>query len=692
MADPALPTLDDLASAPLRHRFEDMFNPPGLTNFLGAAQVDHDLVAIRSVSYPPLGVGDTITGTLFVDGRMLRSLAPEITVQWRPDRVLRRTRVGDLELETTTVCPPGETAVAVEIRVRNCGPSRQVELGLALASTVTMMREPWRWSSPPSRPNRTERGARALVGRCAKTGAACVQGVDRAVEWAGDNLLQVRETLGAGETARFGFVFVVGETIDEAQAAFARLAADVPGAIRAAEELWRTELRGVFEHGGGGFSGSLPVLETESEALRRLYWLGLLGVMYMRRDSPHSVLGRTYDTLMPRYWQTTTFIWDYSLSSVLHALLDPEPMRRHLEHWIGIDIHAHYGTEWLTGSPIGVWYSVNDYAMTRLVRDYVRYSGDRAWLERELVAAEGPARPVADHVRDWSRHWRSLRGNGGLADYGGVDNLLECVSTYTNEVASLNATNVWCLRSAAEIELLRGNDREARRLRAEADELVRELLELYVPGTGYWNTRRPDGRLVPVRHCYDFQTAGLGLAEDLDAGRRRELVDFFVRELRTPAWMRALSAADPDAATSLRPDHQWNGAYTAWPSEAALALFRLGAADVVLEWLPGLARSTAEGPFAQGHFVEGLVPSSHDGAPKGPPQPPYLMDWACSSSGSFVGMVLEGVFGIDVRLDGSVTAHPSIAALDPDARLRGLVVAGTSYDVDARGATAVRST
>lgn len=681
-----IPRPADLESAPLRHRFDDTFNPPGLTNFLGAAQVDHDLTAVRSVSYPPLGEGDTVTGILFLDGRLFRSLAPEVTVRWRPDRVVRTAHVDGLELESVTACPPGEEAVVVDLRVRNLGGERRtVTIGLALAATAAVMRDPWRWSSPPSRPNRIERRGRSLVGRCAETGAACVQGVDTDCVWVADAMLEVSQTLEPGATARVGFVYALGLTDGEAQQRFDRLVANVPGAIAAAEDLWTRELAGAFEPDGDGFGGSLPVLETESDALRRLYWAGLLGVMIMRRDSPHSALGRTYDTLMPRYWQTTTFIWDYSLSSIVHALLDPRAMRRHLERWIGIDIHAHYGTEWLTGSPIGVWYSVNDYAMTRLVRDYVRFTGDTAWLGEQLATPDGRARTVAEHVREWARHWQSLRGPGGLADYGGVDNLLECVSTYTHEVASLNATNVWCLRVAAEMQVHLGGGAEADLLRQEATALADKVLELYVPGRGYWNARQPDGRLVPVRHCYDFQTAAVALADDLGPARRHEMVEFFIRELKTDTWMRALSTEDADAATSVRPDHQWNGAYTAWPAEAAQALISLGAPEVALDWLPGLARSTNQGPFAQGHFVEGLHAVGHEGAPKGPPQPPYLMDWACSSSGAFVGLVLEGVFGIDVSLAGEVSAAPRVSRLDPNARLRGLNVAGRAYDVSATG-------
>ena len=84
--------------------------------------------------------------------------------------------------------------------------------------------------------------------------------------------------------------------------------------------------------GNDEFSGHLPILETNDEALRRLYWWGVLGVIWFRRDFAGNVLGRTYDTLMPNYWSTTTFIWDYSLSSLIHALLDPVEMRGQLAH------------------------------------------------------------------------------------------------------------------------------------------------------------------------------------------------------------------------------------------------------------------------------------------------------------------------------------------------------------------------
>jgi hypothetical protein len=700
-----IPTLADLASDELTHRFEDTFNPPGLTNMLGAAQVDHDLVAVRSVNFPPLTSGDTISGVLFLDGRLFRSLGVAVSVTWRPDRVVRRARVGELELETTTVCPPDETAVVVDIRVTNHGGSeRPLRLGLSVASAVTRPERAWLQPVAPSEDNRlaVDRGRGAVAGRSPTTGAACLQGFDtpatrialpasgRAAgraEWLeatlrGRGMIELETRVAAGATVRAGYVCVLGASPEDAAEQYDRLAADVPAAIAASAARWSREVADLFTPGSGATRGALPVLETGNEALRRLYWMGAFGVLWFRRDTPHSVLGRTYDTIMPRYWHATTFIWDYSLSSIVHALADPDAMRRHLEHWIATDIHTHFGTEWLSGGPVGYWYSVNDFAMTRLVRDYVRFSGDRDFLSREIATAAGGERTVAAHVREWATAWKGLRGDHALADYGGIDNLLECVSTYVHEVASLNATNVWCLRVAAEL----AGDGDAAALREEARALLGEVQELYVEGAGHWHARRPDGRMVPVRHCYDFNTVALAIAGDLAPRQRAEMVDFFARELQTPSWMRALSAEDPDAAFSLRPDHQWNGAYTAWPADAAHALIRLGRPDAAAAWLPGLADSASQGPFSQGHFADGVVDVGHRGAPKAPPHEPYILDWACSSSGAFADLVIQGFFGVDAPLDGSApSAAPQLADADPGARLRNLQIAGRAYDVTADG-------
>ena len=85
------------------------------------------------------------------------------------------------------------------------------------------------------------------------------------------------------------------------------------------------------------------------------------------------------------------------------------------------------------------------------------------------------------------------------------------------------------------------------------------------------------------------------------------------------------------------------------------------------------------------HFVDEAQQPIGRGARKAPPQLPYIIDWACSSSGAWIELILEGVFGIGVAADGTITADGCAAQLDPDAVIRGLRIGDRVVDVHAGG-------
>jgi hypothetical protein len=79
------------------------------------------------------------------------------------------------------------------------------------------------------------------------------------------------------------------------------------------------------------------------------------------------------------------------------------------------------------------------------------------------------------------------------------------------------------------------------------------------------------------------------------------------------------------------------------------------------------------------------MPAVNGGARKAPPQLPYIIDWACSSAGAYVALVIESIFGVDPTVDGLGTVNGCIADLDPDAVLRNLRVGDRLVDVYANG-------
>ncbi len=604
----SIPTCESLASVTMPHRFGDLFNPPGLTNFLGCAQAALDVTAVRSVSFPPFAQGESrddgrseLTGVLFVDGEYFTALREPISFVWRPDRIERSAVWRGLRLSSVMIVPPERNAVAVRLRVDNLHSERRtVEIRLLIQGGVTKKVEPWGWLNPGESANRAtvvaDRSAVVFEAQHSQAAAAVAA-------WPGPSAmdgsaLTYRLELGPGASRDIVFSNAIGETAAEVLPVAQDLARNFDEQARRSHDEWNATLAAAFTPGNGRFSGYLPTLVTSDASIARLYHTALMTLLFHRRTTPASVYGTAYVTLAPRYWETTTFLWDISLSSTMLALLDPAVLRRMVETWMTLDIHKHFGTEFLKGEGVGPWYSVNDFAMCRMVREYLRWTGDHAWLDKRVGEAT-----VIERLVDYATHWRALDVNQhGLADYGGVNNLLEAVSSYVHEVAGLNAANVFCLRFVAELLDHRGDMARASALGTEASTLARHVLDLYVPGAGFWNCRLPDGRMQPVRHCYDFGTVLSSIPDDLSTAQKREMVAFFHRELQTSAWMRALSARDGDVIFSVRPDHQWTGAYAAWPAIALSALYNAGEDRLAQEWMHGLREDGHAGAHSAGAF------------------------------------------------------------------------------------------
>src|SRR6476659_8542668 len=141
---PDIPTSASLRSITMTHKFLDLFNPPGLTNQWGCAQAAMDVVAVRSIAFPPyaqgemnvapLGAGgELLTGVLYVDGEYFASTKTPIEFVWQPDRIERRTRYKDLEITSITIVPFKTMSVAVKVTVKNVSAERRkTEIKLAI--------------------------------------------------------------------------------------------------------------------------------------------------------------------------------------------------------------------------------------------------------------------------------------------------------------------------------------------------------------------------------------------------------------------------------------------------------------------------------------------------------------------------------------------------------------------------------
>ncbi len=694
---PDIPTCDSLRSVAMTHKFLDLFNPPGLTNQWGCAQAAMDIVAVRSIAFPPFAQGEMnvaplgsggelLTAVLYVDGEYFASTKTPIEFVWQPDRVERRSVFKGLELSSVTIVPFQSMSVAVKLTVKNTtSEQRKTEIKLAINGGATKSVKPWDAAYSPGEYDNTrtvDLQRNAILCRSKYTEAFVVQGASPKPDSILPSWIVFSLDLAPNESRSIVFVNSLGGTQAAAEKDYDAIVNSFDAVAKATTDDWNAQFKAAFTPNNDRFSGYLPTLVTTDDNVKRIYHSAVLSALYFRRTTPNSVYGTTYVTLMPRYWETATFLWDISLSAMLLSMLDPAVLKRMMETWMTVDVHKHFGTEFLTGAGIGPWYSVNDYAMSRMAKEYLRWTGDKAWLDK-IVGGK----TVFENLVNYAEHWRALDTNKhGLADYGGVTNLLEAVSSYVHEVAGLNAANVHNLRFAAELVDHKGDKAKAAALRKEADELGRRVLELYVPGKGIWKCRLPDGSYNEVHHCYDFGTTLMNIGDMMPASQKKEMVEFFTRELKTPTWMRALSTRDLDVTFSIRPDHQWTGAYCSWPALALSGLFAAGEVGLANEWMKGLAKTSMQGPYAQAHFTETFVdPESNGGAIKSPSDQPYINDWACVSGCNYLEPIVDSIFGINAGLFGKIEARPQFGNFDAQAELRNINYQGKLFTANRQG-------
>jgi len=625
----------------------NLLSLPALNNSLGSGKATWDAVGIGSLSFPPITMtGDT--GSLLIDGQ-----APVLMqARWFAYQVLRRASAGSLNIETAVRMPYGQRGLLFHVALTNNGPdTRAFELKINL-SAATSRHESWGWGVPRPKTAAAQFSVAATPDRQlllfddSQDGLANCFSFEQSPNregvgelWEQGHFAVWHLTLKPGAGATVNYALAVGDDKKAVEASAEGWAKHFDATFDAVPVDWQERFDAMFTPGNSVFSGNLPALVTPDEQVRRVYYMSALSLLSVLRAG-FPVAPRVYVSNTPESNCTMMYFWDTREWATVFALLDPVTLKNCLRSWLGKGIYNGYAEEYLTGTLKGPWYSANDYSIFILLNDYLNVTGDRAFLS-ETVGGK----TVLEHMDSIATHWESLVKPGRtLADYGGKANLLECVPTYINEVASFNAANVWMMRRVADIQDAEGNTARAADLRAKAAKLLPAVLALYEPGQGVWDALQNDGSRVQVRHVFDFATIGLTIPNDLTPKMRGEMTDFVERELLTDHWMRAQSLSDVAAPYSNRPDHGPMGAFCAWPAETAAAFCEFGEYDKALDVLHRCAWVTQEGPFSQSRELSSREPdalariTSRGGSPNS-------QTYNASNGGSFAETIIRGLFG-----------------------------------------------
>lgn len=652
-----IPTLDELAGDWLS--MADIANPPAVHNFNQMLVVNRDLTsyfcnpgALYGGYY---GKGDWSMGypmvKLTVDGQEY----PALEARCYAYRALRRNAFcNGTAVETDTRMVNEERTVLCQISAHNTTHLvRQVQLALHVPGVLQ--------ADGVGVVNTTQRdGVTSVVRPSLKPDTVIVNGADVVWQW---NLKLV-----SGRSANISFIAGDGDNANQSatEQRVADRAAHFATAFASCRQVWADRWADAFTPGNKHFSGHLPILKTPDAALARNYYMGAWTMLALERTQ-FPVHPRSFITSGERH-DGEQFYWDASMQATAWAMLEPEGMKATLRRWLvqnprsgsviyikqtkGFDAKYH---DHMTG------YAFNAATIFKSAYDYLRLTGDRAFLNEKLENGKTVLEQMLMYATDWQTLPAGPAGSG-LVSYGENRNLLECAPAYINCVPSLHAQDVWMMRCAADLYDMHGatgDHEQAKTLRTKANKLLPAVLALYKPGDGVWNAYHEDGKKVELRHCVDYIYIGNALQNDLTKKQKGEMNDFVKRELFMRDWMRAMSMKDDAAKKSDRPDHGPMGAYDGWIPLTVGTMWRLGSPADAFAFYDRTSVVTKEGPFAQAREFYGPNRNAYNAPVHIALRQGCMKE--CISGAAFSDVVINTFFGFSPGIDGKgLIADPNV--------------------------------
>ncbi|MDD2764892.1 MAG: hypothetical protein PHE83_13065, partial [Opitutaceae bacterium] len=451
------------------------------------------------------------------------------------------------------------------------------------------------------------------------------------------------------QTAHFAIIFQRAEA-----PAPALYAPDIAQRMERADRALRERLRWASE--------KLPRISTAYEPINALYKRCILNVLECRWMRENFITQPFYAV---GSW-TFTIPWDTSYVSKMLAILDPEGLRETFLTFVRADVLRSSYIPW-NGKASDYTYSYDTFARMRILQDYLRQTGDVAFLDHTeggTTIFEWMKRMGREVIK---RHARP----DGLLDFGpSSNNSIELrTDGYQHVVAGTNGVAVDYFRQVAEWCRTR-KDPEADQFELWANQLKQSINEkLWNEKAGWFDCLYPDDsrQQVWTYHVFDMLDAGF-----LSETQQRRLIGHLNEgEFLGPYGMYSISKADRIHWDLEDTDWGGGGQYTGMPLRLAEVMYRGGYGELGWNILTRCARWTENFPYIPQEMFADF------------PRSPEVVEMPLEiAPGSGVQAILFGIFGLRPQVDGSLTVAPSYHRELGEARMTGYHFRGHAYDVE----------
>lgn len=605
-----------------------------------------DVAEVRRVHAPPYFCDD-----LSISFRFNGARVPATHYVWRPEVLLREGRLPGWKLASRLYPIAGERAFILEIAAENIGTvPATLKVEHALSGHPSYLNV-WKFSSPQAGLPTWQKGVKTH-----ESGARPSKIAYAASTFGAGPVVLADVPPGGRKSCHFAFAIGGG---DETVTTVRRALADPVATIRASVDAWRARVRAL--------AAKVPRLETDDDALMRLYSRSLLHFLLCEWNVPEFVVRPYYPTGGLFGSCLCSYLWNIGGPYRMWPLVAPEAIKDHLRVDMKLELTKCYAFNPCDGGPVGPYYPINQEKMIFLIHAYVMETGDVAFL-KEVVDGKS----VIARIVEMALTHDDLSRPAVLADYGAHNDHLELRRgyLYDGEMPDMNLRRIVLLHRADALCRLAGHDPQVDLL-ARADALKKLCRErLWDASAGWFSGRCSDGKRTTRWTIQMFKALGWG-----DWVLDKDAADALVRHLMDPREFLGDYGIHSLAKTDVAYDENDvdNGGPGACVSFAPAVVDRLYAdgrvdeAETVLRRLAWLGECF---PYWGDSQYADRKDYRHD--------TPLQLN---IEGGGLAQTIIFGLFGIDVADDFSVVVAPHLPKGTDHIALTGVRLAGLPFDV-----------
>jgi hypothetical protein len=635
----------------------------GIVNGMATVGISHDYVGVID----GLWAQPLVSSDFYIEPRLWGERIKTDHYNWLPYQTKQVGRIKGVDLTATTTLIYDMRAGLLEMRFKNSTNEKKIIPVQFIAndnqtykSTLDYVQN-WGFSTVKSKTFVTEEvdadGIQRVQGKYAVAIGVDIKG---SIWEKLTNRFHSTLVLAPGEEVACHVAFSIeekGKAVEQRDA----LLADPSKYVKESTEKYVSQVRKIFEN--------LPRLSSDNQSLVRFYNRSLSIFITIRFTIPELVLNPYFATGAVKGGCQGNYLYNFGQVREIMPLVDPEATKTHIWQFLSTNcVSDHYAFFPMTGEPFGVWYMVNDEKITALVYDYVKYTGDIAFLS-EKVKGE---KTVLDLMIESALRLDDKTKPVSLIDYGPTGDHLELRREfpYNHIMPDINGRRYANYERVSKLCETAGKPQPYLMERARGvKKLLRE--ELWDPDIK-WFRFADDKGTKDIRYTVQmFKMVGSGvLDKDIEDGLISHLNE---KEFLSPYGLHSMSKKD-NAYDQVDIDNGGGGICTSFPPLIAEFLYNSGRAEIADEIMQRILWWGSRMPYL------GDSQSSNE--------IDYRTDTPLQSeigTGCLAQCILFGIFGIDSDFMGNITINPKKTRLSDNISLSGLKLRGHIMDISLKG-------